>query len=77
MLSLDFFDLLGLAIFGFFTGLGSTFGIEFSKYLLEKMKKNGELLKKSLEPQKAREDSQGNEEADQDPKPNHNHKGQS
>ena len=37
---LELSQLVGLAIFGFFTGLGSAFAIEFSKYLIEKMKEN-------------------------------------
>lgn len=36
---------MALAIFGFFTGLGSTFGIEISKYIIENLKKRGEALK--------------------------------
>ena len=47
---LDFAQLLGLAIFGFFTGFGSTLGLELAKYVLEKLKKNKELLKNHLKP---------------------------
>lgn len=36
----DFSQLIGLAVFGFFTGLGSTFGIDFSKYLIDKAREN-------------------------------------
>lgn len=42
-IQLDFWQLICLAIFGFFTNLG----IELSKYVVEKLrKKNGELKKK-------------------------------
>jgi len=44
-LNLDIFGLIDLAVFGFFTGLGSTFGIELSKYFIDKIRKNGKVLK--------------------------------
>lgn len=42
---LDLSQLMGLAVFGFFTGFGSTFGIEISKYIIDKIRQNGKVLK--------------------------------
>jgi hypothetical protein len=40
-----FDDAITIIILGFFTGLGSTFGIELSHYMIEKIRQNGKALK--------------------------------
>lgn len=42
---LDLAQLMGLAVFGFFTGFGATFGTELSKFMIDKIRKNGKALK--------------------------------
>ena len=75
MLSLDFLDLIGLAIFGFFTGLGSTFGIEFSKYLIGRLRDSRKLLQSQLE--KATKNGKSDKQADQDSNAYQDQEGQS
>jgi hypothetical protein len=45
---MDGFDLAQIAVLAFATGLGTSFGAEFSKYLITKMKENA-LVKKLKE----------------------------
>lgn len=45
---MDGFDLAQIAVLAFFTGIGTSFGTEFSKYLINQMKENA-LVKKLKE----------------------------
>jgi len=38
-------DVLAIIIISFFTGMGSAFGIELSKFIIDKIRKNGKALK--------------------------------
>ena len=42
---LNFSDMLQIAVLGFFTGFGSTCGIEISKYVAEQIKNKTEKLR--------------------------------
>ena len=42
---LNFTDMMQIAVLGFFTGFGSTCGIEVSKYIAEQVKNKTEKLK--------------------------------